>query len=79
MLGTFARYMAIVVIVFAVAAIAAPNANAQRFDKKTIIDVNQPFQIPGVTLPAGTYVMKLVDVAGSRTVVRFLNSDENAV
>jgi hypothetical protein len=72
--------MAIVVIVFAFAAvIAAPNANAQPFDKKTVIDVNQPFQIPGVTLPAGTYVMKLVDVAGSRTVVRFLNSEENKV
>src|SRR5581483_11621472 len=71
---------AIVVIVFAfVALFAAPSANAQPFDKKTIIDVNQPFQIPGVTLPAGTYVMKLVDVAGSRTVVRFLNSDENKV
>jgi hypothetical protein len=80
MFGTFTRFMAIAVIGFAVVAIVtAPNANAQPFDKKTIIDVNQPFQIPGVTLPAGTYVMKLVDVAGSRTVVRFLNSEENTV
>jgi hypothetical protein len=80
MFGTFTRFMAIAVIGFAlVAIIGATNANAQPFDKKTVIDVNQPFQIPGVTLPAGTYVMKLVDVAGSRTVVRFLNSEENTV
>src|SRR5689334_20075633 len=79
MFRSIVRSIVIAGIALVVVGLLVPNANAQRYDKKTTITVNQPFEIPGVALPAGTYVMKLVDVAGTRTIVRFMNSDENAV
>src|SRR5689334_10211283 len=79
MFRTWTRVLAVAVVVFAALALWAPGANAQLWNKKTEITVNQPFQIPGVTLPAGKYVMKLVDVAGERTIVRFMNADEDTV
>jgi hypothetical protein len=58
---------------------AAPATYADDWDKATRITVNQPFRIPGVILPAGTYIMKIVDLGGERHVVRvrFLSVDES--
>jgi hypothetical protein len=55
--------------------IAAPAVYADDWDKETRITVNQPFEVPGAVLPAGTYIVKLVDIAGERHVVRFLSED----
>jgi hypothetical protein len=52
-----------------------PAAYADDWDKATRITVNQPFEIPGMVLPAGTYIMKIVDLAAERHVVRFLSED----
>src|SRR2546426_6815210 len=53
------------------------TAMASDSDKKTIITTNQPLEIPGkVVLPAGKYVMKLVDLPSSRNVVQLFNADE---
>jgi len=79
MFRSIVRSMAIAGIALAAIGAFTAGANAQLANKKTIITTNQPIQIPGVTLPAGKYVMKLLDVAGSRTVVRFMNGDENKV
>jgi hypothetical protein len=44
---------------------------------KTRITVNVPWQVPGTTLAAGTYVIRLVETNGSpRTVVQIFNKDE---
>jgi hypothetical protein len=76
LLPTF-RKLLIAGLSVAIIAVIVPNANAQRFDRATKITINQPFEIPGVVaLPAGTYVMRLMDVAGTRTVVQILNADE---
>ena len=75
----------ILFIVFAVFCLAvvwgltARPAYADDWDKATKITVNQPFEIPGKILPAGTYVVKLVDLAAERHVVRFLSEDESKV
>jgi hypothetical protein len=64
-------------ICLAIISVVGLNANAQRFDRGTKITVNQPFDIPGaVALPAGTYVIRLMDIAGTRNVVQILNADE---
>src|SRR5437867_10054037 len=53
------------------------TAMASDSDKKTIITTNQPLEIPGkVVLPAGKYVMKLVDLPSSRNVVQLFDADE---
>jgi hypothetical protein len=59
--------------------VTAPAAYADDWNKATKITVNQPFEIPGMVLPAGTYVMKIVDMAAERHVVRFLSEDEMTV
>jgi hypothetical protein len=51
------------------------KVRADEFDKKTIMTVNEPIQVPGKVLPAGTYVLKLVD-PNDRTLVAIYTADE---
>ena len=74
------RRILLVMFSLAVAwSLAALTAYANDWDKATKITLNQPFEVPGTVLPAGTYMMKLVDIAGERHVVRFLSEDESKV
>lgn len=59
--------------------VTAVPGYADDWDKATKITVNQPFEIPGMVLPAGTYMVRLVDIASERHVVRFLSEDESKV
>src|SRR5579864_6811572 len=56
-------------------ALIAPNARADEWDKKTTLVFNEPIQVPGTTLSAGTYVFKLADTS-DRTIVQIWNEDE---
>ena len=70
---TLSMVLCLVVICLTLSA----TAMASDSDKKTIITTNQPLEIPGkVVLPAGKYVMKLVDLPSSRNVVQLFNADE---
>jgi hypothetical protein len=51
-----------------------PKVRADESDKKTIMTVNEPIQVPGKVLPAGTYVLKLLD-SNDRTLVAIYNAD----
>ena len=51
------------------------KARADESDKKTIMTVNEPVQVPGKVLPAGTYVLKLLD-SNDPTLVAIYNADE---
>jgi hypothetical protein len=51
-----------------------PKVQADESDKKTIMTVNEPLQVPGKMLPAGTYVLKLLD-PNDRTLVAIYNAD----
>ncbi len=55
----------------------APLAKASEWDKRTIVTFHEPVEIPGKVLPAGTYVMKLVDNKSERDIVQFFNKDES--
>jgi hypothetical protein len=57
------------------ATLFVPKVRADESDKKTIMTVNEPIQVPGKVLPAGTYVLKLVD-PNERTLVAIYNADE---
>ena len=56
-------------------ALAVPKARADEWDKKTTLTFNEPVQVPGTTLPAGTYVFKLADSQSDRTIVQVFNAD----
>jgi hypothetical protein len=54
-----------------------PSAHADMWNKKTILTFSGPVKVDKTTLPAGTYVFKLMDSAGTRHVVQIFNQDEN--
>jgi len=54
----------------------APTAPADEWNKKTILTVNEPIQVPNKVLPAGKYVMKLMDSQSDRHIVQIFDADE---
>ena len=63
----------------ALTAVIAPGARADEWNKKTILTFSGPVQIPGATLPAGSYVFKLADIPGNRHVVQVFDKDERKI
>lgn len=57
-------------------AIAIPT-KADNGNKKTVVTFNTTMQVPGMTLPPGTYVFKLLDSKFNRNVVQIFNADES--
>lgn len=49
------------------------TAEAQTFDRRTYFTFNQTVMLPGLTLPAGTYLFRLVPGDWSRHVVQVAN------
>jgi len=60
-------------------AMLAPNALADQWNKRTILTVNEPIQIPGKVLQPGKYVMKLMDSPSDRHIVQIFNGDETQI
>jgi len=58
-----------------VGAIFTSGVRADDWNKKTVMTFSQPIEIPGQILPAGTYTIKLVDLAAERHIVQFLDAD----
>jgi len=54
----------------------APGARADQWDKLTIMTVNEPIQVPNQVLPAGTYVVKLLDSPSDRHIVQIFDRDQ---
>jgi hypothetical protein len=59
-------------------AIMLPVLRADEWDQGTRFTFNQPVQIPGRVLPAGTYFFKVADSA-DRHIVRIFGEDRNLV
>jgi hypothetical protein len=54
----------------------APSAHADEWNKLTIMTVNEPIQVPNKVLPAGTYVVKLLDSPSDRHIVQIFDRDQ---
>jgi hypothetical protein len=50
-------------------------AHADEFDQATTITFNEPIQVPGQVLPAGTYLFELADHGSEPNVVQIFSSD----
>ncbi len=57
----------------------AADSHADQWNKRTVVTLQEPMQIPGTTLQPGTYVFRLVDSQANRHIVRVLNEDETQV
>jgi hypothetical protein len=69
-----------------IAAAVTPPVKADQWDKKTVITINEPVQVPSccndghvVVLQPGTYVLVLVDSLSDRHIVRVFEQDEKTV
>lgn len=56
-----------------------PMAKAGDWDEKTMLTFSEPVEIPGVTLPAGSYIFKLLGSPVDRNLVQVLSADERKV
>jgi len=54
-----------------------PSAVADQWNKRTIITVNEPIQVPGKVLQPGKYVMRLMDSPSNRHIVQIFNERED--
>ena len=56
---------------------AAPARAQQPLDSRTEFTFNQPVELPGVTLPPGTYVFRFVDATTGRKVMQVQAKDQS--
>jgi hypothetical protein len=59
--------------------LVVPTAIADDYNRKTVVTFSGPVEVPGVgaqTLPAGTYVFKILDSQSDRHIVQIFNQDE---
>lgn len=54
-------------------------AHADESDQATTITFNQPIEIPGKVLPAGTYLFKLADGNADLNLVQIFNADRTVL
>jgi len=58
------------------ALVLALSTQADQWNKKTVLTINETLQIPGATLTPGKYVFKLMDSPANRHIVQVFNEDE---
>ena len=54
----------------------SPKAQANEWDRKTVLTFGQPVEIPGIVLPAGTYVFSFLGSTADRFIIEVLSQDE---
>ncbi len=78
LLKTFSTIFCLV----ALCMLVVPTVTADDLNRKTVITFSGPVEVPGVgaqTLPAGTYVFKILDSQSDRHIVQIFNQDETHV
>lgn len=53
----------------------APVANASEWNERIRLKFSEPVMVPGATLPAGSYILKLADMTSNHHVVQILGED----
>jgi hypothetical protein len=61
----------------ALTACLAPGARADEYTKQTFLTFSGPVQLPGITLPAGTYQFRLADPESGRRTLQVWDKDGN--
>lgn len=69
------RGMKVVCCAAALVACLAPGARADEWNKRTFLTFSGPVQVPGVTLPAGTYTFEIANPDTTRHVIRVSSQD----
>lgn len=76
------KMFATVFCLVALCVFVVPTATADEWNRETVVTFSGPVEVPGAgaqTLPAGTYIFKIVDVQSDRHIVRIFNQDKTHV
>ncbi|HMD33599.1 MAG TPA: hypothetical protein VKH42_01465 [Vicinamibacterales bacterium] len=73
------RVMKTICCAAAIVAALASGARADEWNKRTFLTFSGPVQVPGATLPAGTYLFQLADPDNARHVVMVRDKDEKKI
>ncbi len=73
------RMFLLVACLVCLSALLASTAKADPWDQKTIITFSKPVELPGISLPAGTYVFKMLNYVSYPDMVEVLTQDEQKV
>jgi hypothetical protein len=73
------RMVVIALCVIGFAGIGVFRAQADQWDKKTILTVEQPIQVTETLLEPGQYVLKLANSDSDRHIVQIFNSDQTRI
>ncbi len=65
-----------VLFVVMLCVLAVPRATADEHNKKTKVTFTEPFEVPGIILPAGKYTFALMDSLSDRNIVQIWNEDQ---
>jgi hypothetical protein len=82
---TFLRAAPAVFCVAILGTAFSSTARADDWNRKTVVTISAPIEIPGVhlagwgILPAGTYVFKIMDSQSDRHIVQIFNQEETVV
>jgi hypothetical protein len=71
----FFKALFVVVTLTLLVGMFANPAQADRWNKRTILTFSQPIEVPGKVLPAGTYTFRLLDSTSYRHIVQIWNED----
>ena len=73
------NYLLRIALVAIVGIAGAGIVTADQWDKKTIITIDEPMQLPNAMLQPGTYVIRLHDSPANRHVVQVFDKDEKHI
>jgi len=73
------RILLLVSCLFCLGALLAPKAKADEGDQKTTITFSKPVELPGIVLPAGTYIFMMMDHLANNNMVVVLSEDKKKV
>jgi hypothetical protein len=72
----YAKILALAVYVVLCSVALMPTIQADTWNKKTVLTVNEPLQLPTVLLQPGTYVLKLMDSQSDRHIVQVFDKND---
>jgi len=72
---SIAKMSAIIFSLILACAVFLPRARADQWNQMTRVTFNEPVEIPGAVLPAGTYWFVLVNNISDRDIVRIYSGD----
>jgi len=76
------KMLASALCLFVLCVLVVPAVMADDWNRETLITFSQPVEVPGVgaqTLPAGTYVFKILDSQSDRHIVQIFSQDKTHV